>query len=844
MKRRLWALVFIASCAVVFTAPVALSQTKTIVSATVVDPNGVPYAGGTVATQLVPTGGTPTINNVPVNVQNNPAAIDMNGHFTVSLWCNTAGGACSPLDQPGTQWQFTITNPGAQPPVGFGGVSFTVSVTITGTTQDISSTLNAAAVLLYRDGGVTAGCTVSGSPGNLLFVNGTSNGCTNSNKLNYNSGTDVVFFSAANQGYLAGTSITMSGGAGNNFISMDDTNGVQVGASDIGAPNISETATGTISRAAPSIFDQVGSAAQVTPGSVTQRAVTTTSDTIQPTDRQNRVVYNSASAVAVALPTQGSSGFAGGFNTRLSNQNTGTVTVTPATGTINGNATLVLLEGQDCFITPSSTGTNWAADCNEPQMTAGANVSITRGVHSITIGLTGLSPAPATLTPTTNLFVNGYTQGTGAWSTSQVGGNSLNGAASTSAFILTGTPFTGGTGNTTFPFLYVDPSTASAPTGFSTNGEMFAINVPAAVTGRAISVWNNGGASPTFSVAPSGGVVSAGSITAAAGSLLGLTGRGGLRASADGVFTLNNNANSAGGSLTLDTLVATTEVDAGVAGTTSGVLGLNGSASGKATITAPATAGTSSNAFLLSNAIKLPAGTAANTAIQFPDGVNYGFFDGAGNIIAVANGHDAMAWRDVDISAMPSQGNLGWTASSGDPTAALDTNLSRGAAATVDVGNGTAGNTSGTLIAATLRANSGFSANGTAGISGSTLCSATITYTEGLITACTATSDPRLKTFHPYLGGLKEVLAIDPIGFRWNEEGLKVSSLKENNIPDQIGFNAANVKTAIPAAVGHDENGYLTLPQGDRPIVAALVNAVKEQQKEIDQLKKLLAERK
>jgi hypothetical protein len=352
MKRTLSALVLIGG--ICFLPLPLLAQTKTIVSATVVDPNGVPYAGGSVATQLVPSTGTPTINKVPVNVQNNPAAIDANGHFTVSLWCNTAGGACTPLDQSGTQWQFTITNPGAQPPVGFGGVSFTVSVTITGTTQDISSTLNAAAVLLYRDSGAAgSGCTITGAAGNLLYVNNAATGCTNSNEMNFNAGSDTLSLTPAIQAQTAATSLA---------------------------------------RSAPVITDTVGNASPVTPGSVTQRpAVTGTTDTILATDRGNRVPYNSTSAVAVTLPQAGSAGFAGGFSVRLSNQNTGTVTVTPTTSTINGNATLVILEGQDCFVTPNSTGVNYSADCNEPQITAGTGISLTRGVHSLTINNTGLT---------------------------------------------------------------------------------------------------------------------------------------------------------------------------------------------------------------------------------------------------------------------------------------------------------------------------------------------------------------------------------------------------------------------------------------------------------------------
>lgn len=352
MKRQL--IPAIALIAAVFFLPAtAAGQTKTIVSATVVDPNGVPYAGGSVATQLVPTTGTPTINKVPVNVQNNPAAIDANGHFTVSLWCNTAGGACTPLDQSGTQWQFTITNPGAQPPVGFGGVSFTVSVTITGTTQDLSSTLSAASVPLYRDSSSSGGtCPGTGATGNLLFINSTN--CGNSNEMNFNAGSDTLSLTPAIQ---------------------------------------TQTAATSLARSAPVITDTVGNASPVTPGSVTQRAaVTGTTDTILAADRGNRVPYNSTSAVAVTLPQAGSAGFAGGFSVRLSNQNTGTVTVTPTTSTINGAATLVILEGQDCFVTPNSTGANWSADCNEPQTTAGANISLVRGVHSLTIG-TSLTPS-------------------------------------------------------------------------------------------------------------------------------------------------------------------------------------------------------------------------------------------------------------------------------------------------------------------------------------------------------------------------------------------------------------------------------------------------------------------
>jgi hypothetical protein len=94
-----------------------------------------------------------------------------------------------------------------------------------------------------------------------------------------------------------------------------------------------------------------------------------------------------------------------------------------------------------------------------------------------------------------------------------------------------------------------------------------------------------------------------------------------------------------------------------------------------------------------------------------------------------------------------------------------------------------------------------------------------------------------LKVHSAYSRGLEAILGLQPIHFHWNEEGLRVNSLDASQNPEQVGFNAANVQDAMPEAVGSDKDGYRTLPQGDRPIVAALVNAVKEQQTEIAALK-------
>ena len=83
-----------------------------------------------------------------------------------------------------------------------------------------------------------------------------------------------------------------------------------------------------------------------------------TSYTVLASDRSKLVTLKNASAVAVTLPQAGAS-FPAGWIAKFSNQGAGTVTITPTTSTINGNATLVLLTGQSADIV--SDGTNYFA---------------------------------------------------------------------------------------------------------------------------------------------------------------------------------------------------------------------------------------------------------------------------------------------------------------------------------------------------------------------------------------------------------------------------------------------------------------------------------------------------
>ncbi|MEI6749474.1 MAG: tail fiber domain-containing protein, partial [Bacteroidota bacterium] len=85
----------------------------------------------------------------------------------------------------------------------------------------------------------------------------------------------------------------------------------------------------------------------------------------------------------------------------------------------------------------------------------------------------------------------------------------------------------------------------------------------------------------------------------------------------------------------------------------------------------------------------------------------------------------------------------------------------------------------------------------------------------------TVASDERLKDIQgSFSRGLADLRKIDPIVYKWKPEtGYDTASA-------YAGFAAQNMLTAIPEAVGMGQDGFYTLQE--RPILAALVNAVKE----------------
>lgn len=129
---------------------------------------------------------------------------------------------------------------------------------------------------------------------------------------------------------------------------------------------------------------------------------------------------------------------------------------------------------------------------------------------------------------------------------------------------------------------------------------------------------------------------------------------------------------------------------------TAGVLNMVGSTSGTASFTAPAVAGTTSNPVTASNALLLPAGTAAAPGLTLVDSSN-GFFRQLASVLSFASStNDTLSMYSGGIREVTTA-CYQWSNSSTNSTGTFDTALSRGSAGVVTVDTGTCGNAAGTL---------------------------------------------------------------------------------------------------------------------------------------------------
>ena len=93
-------------------------------------------------------------------------------------------------------------------------------------------------------------------------------------------------------------------------------------------------------------------------------------------------------------------------------------------------------------------------------------------------------------------------------------------------------------------------------------------------------------------------------------------------------------------------------------------------------------------------------------------------------------------------------------------------------------------------------------------------------------------SDERLKSIKGnFNSGLKAVMQLQPIRYQYKlNNALGLQSETEN-----VGFGAQSLQKVVPEAVTKNSNGYLMV--NNDPILWTMLNAIKEQQKEIEQLK-------
>jgi hypothetical protein len=125
---------------------------------------------------------------------------------------------------------------------------------------------------------------------------------------------------------------------------------------------------------------------------------------------------------------------------------------------------------------------------------------------------------------------------------------------------------------------------------------------------------------------------------------------------------------------------------------------------------------------------------------------------------------------------------------------------------------------------------------GTAGVTAGPFTAITSIATKGgIVTTLADVSDERLKNASPYEGGLEIIKSISPIRFTYNEDGMKITGFGKDRT--FVGFSAQNVQKALPEAVVQSGTHPDYLSFDPRPVIAALVNAVKELKAELDTLK-------
>lgn len=206
-----------------------------------------------------------------------------------------------------------------------------------------------------------------------------------------------------------------------------------------------------------------------------------TSYTVLTSDQAKLVTFSNLSSVAISLPTAGSAGFAAGWWTLLSNYGPGNLTITPASGTIAGFASLTIQSNVGVQVV--SDGANWQITGNQSTagfVTLGAN-NVWTGTNNFTGGLS-INGTALTLpvsvanggTGNVSLSSNGVLigQGTGAVATVAPG---VAGTVLTSNGLLSAPTYQSGTSSVTS--VAAGTGLTATPSPITTTGTLALANI-------------------------------------------------------------------------------------------------------------------------------------------------------------------------------------------------------------------------------------------------------------------------------------------------------------------------------------------------------------------------------
>lgn len=279
------------------------------------------------------------------------------------------------------------------------------AVTCTPAIASITGLGTGVAAFLGAPSSANLAATVTGETGSGALVFGTLPSFTTGFTIggvaasgNYTRGNGTNFVSSAIQ--AGDLPLATSGAFG--AVKVDGTTitatGGVISAPGGGSGTVTSVAAGCGVTASPSPITTTGTLG----ASIGARINTTTSDPIVAADCGGVVYENSASAVAVTLPATSTTGFGSGAPFMVCNINSGLVTVTPASGTLGGQASLAVTGGVLSNPTCAqfrSDGTNYTLldTVKGAGVTAamGHTLSVAGGLASTIAGGTATIPATA-----------------------------------------------------------------------------------------------------------------------------------------------------------------------------------------------------------------------------------------------------------------------------------------------------------------------------------------------------------------------------------------------------------------------------------------------------------------